>query len=489
MIAADVKISKNIYFNSAFDSQLLNQNNPYITNLPTVYQVGPDEVAEVYLSQFTTFNTFNNISNISRNNILKVLTRTLDATTGAYSSYINEIVVPNGSYDIDSLLSYLNANCNNQILLGYLNATTNTYYDANGNAIGEPIVSWYNYSAIVGGNLLLYSYLNCGFGFSTSANCNMPTSTTTAGTYTPAGVNGFSYSSSENRIVLSSPNPYYAYYKYIPGETYTFVFDQYIISGVFLVYDQTTAGLLDKLGFEQDQIQTIYGTGYEGVGFSYAPTDSVFKGNASSSTIVRSGWYIFDYTGISGNSEVYIPAPYTIFTTIGGVTTTADGGQYFTLSAKDVFFVPATAIIYLVLDSLDLPDRRSNSTILSNTNILAAIPCNAAAGLMVNYQPPVPTKYLIKGPRTIGSMNIRLMNDTSNLLDLNGGHFFFTMTLDVSPSAESLVSDYANKDYDTAPQHWPQRMDQTQYNQHRESGNRFTPNVPGFMGLKRGRKQ
>ena len=105
-------------------------------------------VALISLKSFNTVNSFWNITNAFQNNTLVVLVNYYNTVSKSNGSYTTTIVVPDGYYDVNSLLLYLNtqmAAINTTSLMNTLSA--NVFGGTN--ATTQPAFTWTQYGNIV----------------------------------------------------------------------------------------------------------------------------------------------------------------------------------------------------------------------------------------------------------------------------------------------------------------------------------------------------
>jgi hypothetical protein len=224
-----------LYLNSKFASASTSTGNGITFSFAKPLYKDPDDLMYVKLSHFTTFNTFTNISQYQGNNILKVLTQFRNNVTGAVdNSNIQTITVPDGRYDINTLVAYLNANCNSQLQVDNTAFTTNDAGEA-------------------------YLYLGLGFDGSNNSQCTTP-------------ILGFVATEGSSRVLVSpAMNSNTSAYLKDYNIGYSISNDPYAYMGVYLLVDDVTEGLMEVLGFTNLSIvDPVIASGLSGYGYQFA---------------------------------------------------------------------------------------------------------------------------------------------------------------------------------------------------------------------------
>lgn len=245
-----------IDYNIFFDSNDLrpSTSGAGTLNINATIKSESEDTALLGLQNFSFYNTFNNIS--SPNNVVRIVNTMYNAATGAYYNLDTTFTIPDGNYNIQSLLDYINENCNQTINVtsggpqGPANYTTNTSADA--------------------------AYLFLGFGY------NPLSSSSPAGSsITP--IDGVQVQAHSNSFLQSNGSGQYnnKFYNSSSGEET----DPYVYLGLYYVVDSTTTPILNMLGIDLTGANT-YGNPFRGVGFTISQASLLASTNVFNTSTV-----------------------------------------------------------------------------------------------------------------------------------------------------------------------------------------------------------
>ena len=229
-LASPKQPPKTIFLLSTSATNVNSTMNSLNFNLPSPILRSEEDLVFIALSKFQSFNSFPTISASKRNNRIIICNVLYNAVTGLYYNQLKEIVIPDGSYNRDSLFTYLNP------LMNYT-------LDVTGE---QASTSWTNSAGS--------SILSLGFGSNI---------TNDFGTFLSAALTTASPDVGKTALNLDLSNNLYE-------KTYSnSSLDQYIQIGVYLVANDNTIGFLDDAGLVQkfglpDLIPN--GDGLKGVG-------------------------------------------------------------------------------------------------------------------------------------------------------------------------------------------------------------------------------
>ena len=387
-------INLNLNTSTSNDTSNPLPGNPLTLQLKTPIQVGDDKIVVASLKSFFAANTFDNISAQTNTNILKIVTTWDDYTTGypVSNAVLNTITVPDGHYSIVTLLNYLNSQSQSAVLQGSFDSSADQWYDASGNptfvqqnfftysATGNPYIS-------TNSNSMYYCYYYYGFGFNgLSNNPNIESGIVDLPANPPSL--GFLTNTDASKVILNPPPPnsmYYHDYFNFPTN------DPFVVSGVFLVYDDDTQNLMDILGFQRDQCTTYQGATFTNIVTSGAQILGWFPANkALSNTPVGAGYtaWIPNYTlsTITGEKAVFLGTPATLNMTIDEITMKNYGNL--------------------------LPTDRNN--------ILTTIPVSVAFGSFINFTPANPVRHMLSGPLDLSQLTIHFFDEDYDTPSFDG---------------------------------------------------------------------
>lgn len=227
---------QSIFLNSNFAESSTSSSNALTFSFTQPLTKDGADLKFISLAKFQTFNTFSSISALQGNNKVIVRTYFVNAVTGVSTFYDILLTIPDGHYDINTLLAYLNANGNSQKTITFS---------------GTP--PWTTYGAT--------SILYLGFGFNGQNNDAL---TTPIVGYLP---------NDDNSKVVLQPNVTQtgnAYFKtYSTGNS--IANDPYVYSGVYLIDNEETNGFMNTVGFSSKFIQTpLIAPDTQGFGYAFA---------------------------------------------------------------------------------------------------------------------------------------------------------------------------------------------------------------------------
>lgn len=335
-----------VYLNSNSGVSAGDDQNQVNFNFKTPLHQNEDQLSYVCLTQFICGNSFPNFSYQMNNNTLKILNVMKNNATGIYdyTTYLHVIQIPTAHYSMPQLLAYLNENCNYEV---DVTSQSPGWVSSNG-----------------GTKAILYM----GLGFADG----------TANDTTTDGIDGFfTYNGTTNittdTLVVgincagagSSGNAY--------NKTYTsgtVASDPYFYAGVYLLYDDDTAGFMNNLGFTS---LTTLPNGLKGVGFSF-PTNVNPANDYATST---------------------------------------------SLTNTQVFNIAHPALLYIVIDALTTNARHSDES-FEQKHIVGQIPINSFYGGIVNFVQPFPIFTPLQDMGDLTQMRVSIFDENYNLIDFRG---------------------------------------------------------------------
>ena len=291
------------------------------------------------------------------------------------------ITVPYGSYDFTSLATYLNP------LLGS-SQSVNITYSGFTNAV----------------------QVFQGFG-AISVGTNLST-------------NGCDTDFAKAKIVFSSPDmwnlkQFHTDINTAPDNTLAF---SYVVSGVYLIYDSTTAGLMKVLGFitEETPPIAIPGTPFVGYGieiFSKVkfPTGVLPENNTTLYGIKVNGVVVYS-TDTQATDQF--------------LTQTLEPANLTDLSGLDELYVHCPQFRTQFLSS-------TNQSSLAPNDVIAVIPLSVPFGDKMSFIPNTPLVGTLLNTN-ISQLDFRITNSNNELLDFNGQNWSLTLYCQEHPD-ESKV--------------------------------------------------
>ncbi len=210
-------------------------------NFKNAISKSPELIPFISLESFQGMNTFANISQLHQNNVVIIVNVFLNANTNEYYVMDKKITIPDGRYNSDSLLGYLNTNCNWQVTVEDANWTSN---EAETEAV-----------------------LFNGFGFSgqNSSETSVPLLGFTLNAYDPCKISIFpaTFAGSTNG------NPYKKTYE--SGGSISN--DKYVYAGVYLSWTAQTQGFMKMIGINATDLIPRAGTSTaQSFGFTFTTT-------------------------------------------------------------------------------------------------------------------------------------------------------------------------------------------------------------------------
>ena len=326
--------NKNIAISLTTESAITTDSTRAFTtwNIPIPLGVSdPTEGYNVSVNSMTFDNVFQNITPV--NNTLKVLTVFKNNATNVEQEDLMVIQIDPGHYDINSLLNELNQKCS-RIVPSYQPS-------------GDPDL------------INIYGIGGMGPGFVTK---------------------------NEKCVMLCPTN------LGIIQQSYTQATTTHHYIGFYIVQDDSTAALLDILGFSAQYVGMQIESPsmlYSGYGFTYGA----------------------DFTSVD---SVLGTEPVVTYSTIVSYNNygTPIGGQLISDGAYDV-----SGVKMLILESNQL--QGAFTCVSDGTSALCAIPITKGFGERIVYQPPNPIKVLVQN-RTFTSIDISIFDENGNTLDFQG---------------------------------------------------------------------
>ncbi len=306
--------------------------NPFIAMLPDVGGFNDGDIPHIQLTQFSCYNNFYNISAGLQNNILKIVT--VVGTNGM--NYVKSITIPDGNYNMKTLLAYLNGTGTNNVSAQWVFPRSNAGGGVEFTSVTDPSNNYYEaiYTGLGWDNNL--SAVVCPDGYNVTSvltprlDSNNPLTTVV-----------LPFSVDTNNIVTVNTPPKNVYHKsYLDG--YSSVNDPYSVNAIGLIDDDETTNLLTLLGFKNTSTLSVK-----------IPYCNLW------------GYYVTVYEDVAT-------------TTASMTNNNIVGIRNYTLGGVDM--------LYFGLVNIQ-NENYSNDKTLNNLNVVASMPFQAAYGEMFVYEP------------------------------------------------------------------------------------------------------